>query len=35
MRAYPDAKVGEPFALGHHIDRLDVQASTVGVVIAR
>jgi hypothetical protein len=35
MRAYPDAKVGEPFALGHHIERLDVQPAAVGVVIAR
>jgi hypothetical protein len=35
MRAYPNAKVGEPFALGHRIERLDVQASAVGVVIGR
>jgi hypothetical protein len=35
MQAYPNAKVGEPFALGHRIERLDVQASEVGVVIGR
>jgi hypothetical protein len=35
MQAYPNAKVGEPFALGHHIERLDVQPSAVGVVIGR
>jgi len=35
MPAYPDAKVGEPFALGHRIERLDVQPSAVGVVIGR
>jgi hypothetical protein len=33
MQAYPDAKVGQPFALGHRIERLDVQPSAVGVVI--
>lgn len=35
MQAYPNAKVGEAFALGHRIERLDVQASAVGVVIGR
>ena len=35
MQAYPSAKVGEPFALGHRIERLDVQPSAVGVVIGR
>jgi hypothetical protein len=35
MQAYPGAKVGEPFALGHRIERLDVQPSAVGIVIGR
>jgi hypothetical protein len=35
MQAYPSAKVGEPFALGHRIERLDVQPSAVRVVIGR
>jgi hypothetical protein len=35
MRAYPNAKVGEPFALGHRIERLDVQPSAVGILIGR
>jgi hypothetical protein len=35
MQAYPNAKVGEPFALGHRIERLDVQPSAVGVLIGR
>jgi len=35
MQAYPNAKVGEPFALGHRIERLDVQPSAVGIVIGR
>src|SRR5579883_3264765 len=30
---YPDAKVGQPFALNHGIDRLDVKPSAVDVVI--
>ncbi len=30
---YPDAAVGQPFALGHHIQKLDVQPGAVGVVI--
>jgi hypothetical protein len=33
--AYPEAKVGEPFELGHRIERLDVQPSAVGVLIGR
>ncbi len=33
MPAYPNAKVGQPFALGHRIERLDVQPAAVGVVI--
>ena len=32
---YPDAKVGRPFQLGHRIERLDVGAGAVGVVIGR
>jgi hypothetical protein len=32
---YPDAKVDEPFKLGHHIERLDVQPSAVDVIIGR
>ncbi len=35
MHAYPSAKVGEPFALGHRIERLDVRPAAVGVVIGR
>jgi hypothetical protein len=35
VQAYPSAKVGEPFALGHRIERLDVQPSAVGVLIGR
>ena len=35
MQAYPDAKIGAPFALGHRIERLDVQPSAVGIVIGR
>jgi len=33
--AYPNAKVGQPFELGHGIERLDVQPSAVAVVIGR
>lgn len=33
--AYPAAKVGEPFALGHHIERLQVQPAAVDVIIGR
>ena len=32
---YPDAVVGRPFDLGHHIQALDVQPRAVGVVIGR
>jgi hypothetical protein len=32
---FPDAKVGEPFALAHHIDHLDVKPDAVGVVLRR
>jgi len=35
LPAYPDAKVGQPFALGHHIERLEVSPSAVGVLIGR
>ena len=35
MRIYPNAKVGQPFALGHRIERLDVQPSAVDVFIGR
>jgi len=35
IEAYPSAKVGQPFALGNRIERLDVQPSAVGVVIGR
>ena len=33
LPAYPAAKVGQPFDLGHRIERLDVQPSAVGVII--
>ena len=32
---YPDAIVGRPFALAHHVERLDVRPTEVRVVIAR
>lgn len=32
---YPDAVVGQPFELGHHISSLDVQPRAVAVVIGR
>ncbi|HVN06003.1 MAG TPA: hypothetical protein VMT86_16390 [Bryobacteraceae bacterium] len=35
LPAYPQAKIGQPFALGHRIERLDVQPSAVGVFIGR
>jgi hypothetical protein len=35
MQAYPEAKVGQPFELGHHIEKLDVQQNAVGVLIGR
>ncbi|MGA2132539.1 MAG: hypothetical protein ABSH50_09620 [Bryobacteraceae bacterium] len=33
LAAYPQAKVGQAFELGHRIERLDVQAAAVGVLI--
>lgn len=33
--AYPNAKVGQPFELGHRIERLEVEPASVGVVIGR
>jgi hypothetical protein len=35
LPAYPGAKVGQPFKLGHRIERLDVRPQAVGVVIGR
>ncbi len=35
IEAYPNAKVGEPFELGHRIERLDVQPASVGILIGR
>lgn len=32
---YPDAKVGQAFELGHHVERLDVEPAGVGVYIGR
>ena len=32
---YPDAVVGRPFALGHHIQSLDVKPGAVGVLIGK
>lgn len=32
---YPQAKIGQPFALGHRIDRLEVRPGSVQVVIGR
>ncbi len=32
---YPNAVVGEPFALGHRIEKLDVQPGGVGVIIGK
>jgi hypothetical protein len=32
---YPDAIVGHPFELGHHIERLDIQPAGVGVIVGR
>jgi hypothetical protein len=32
---YPDAAVGRPFELGHHIERLAVEPAAVGVFIGR
>ena len=35
LAVYPQAKVGEPFTLGHRIERLEIRPSAVGVVIGR
>jgi hypothetical protein len=35
LAAYPDAVVGRPFELGHHIQMLDVQPRAVGILIGR
>ena len=35
LAVYPQAKIGEPFTLGHRIDRLDVRPSEVAIVIGR
>lgn len=32
---YPDAVIGRPFALAHHVDRLDVRPTEVRVVMTR
>ena len=32
---YPDAVIGRPFALAHHVERLDVRPTEVRVVMAR
>src|SRR3984893_14347914 len=32
---YPDAKVGQPFELSHHIDRLDIQPARVDVILKK
>lgn len=32
---YPNAVVGRPFALGNHIEKVDVRPGTVGVLIGR
>ncbi len=32
---YPQAKIGEPFQLGHRIERIEIQPSAVGVLIGR
>ena len=32
---YPNAAVGRPFALGSHVDRLELQPGAVHVVIGR
>lgn len=32
---FPDAKVGQPFELAHHIDRLEIKPDAVGVVLGR
>jgi hypothetical protein len=35
LPAYPDAAVGRPFELHHHIERIDVTPSAVGILIGR
>jgi hypothetical protein len=35
LPAYPDAAVGRPFQLGHHIEKIDVTPSGVGILIGR
>jgi hypothetical protein len=35
LPVYPNAVVGRPFDLGHHVDRFDVQPAAVRVVIGR
>ncbi len=35
MAIYPEAAVGRPFELGHHVERLDVQPAGVGVFIGK
>jgi hypothetical protein len=35
LPAYPDAKVGEPFELGHRIERIDVKPGAAAVIIGR
>jgi hypothetical protein len=32
---FPEAKVGQPFELAHHIDRLEVKPDAVGVVVGK
>jgi hypothetical protein len=32
---FPEAKVGQPFELAHHIDRVEVKPDAVGVVLGR
>ena len=32
---FPEAKVGQPFELSHHIDRLEVKPDAVGVVVGK
>ena len=32
---YPNAVVGQPFEMGHHIERLEVRPAAVGVVIGK
>ena len=32
---FPEAKVGQPFELAHHIDHLEVKPEAVGVVLGQ